>query len=71
MKTLQYLRGKICSTVTLDAKSNFLFVSQAIWNENQIVGNESLRAVFHGLFQLLTFFKFPLSWKEEENFSMQ
>ena len=47
--------------MTLDVKSNFLFVSQAIkttiWNENLIVGNESLRAVFHGPFQLLILFK--------------
>ena len=50
--------------MTLNAKSHFLFVSQAIkktiWNENLIVGNESLRAVFHGPFQSLIFFKnFP------------
>ena len=59
--------------MTLNAKSNFLFVSQAIkktiWNENLIVGNESLRAVFHGPFQLLIFFKnFPSLQRKKKTF---
>ena len=45
-------------------KSNFLYKSQAIkkiiCNENPIVRNETLKAVFHSPYQLLILFKnFP------------